>query len=137
MNIPKFIKPRSRNLEVKEYAPSIFQRIRNIDNVNEAYIAEILKIEEENFYLKKILDNTKNTGGNSGSFFYFTPDKRFIIKSLDSEEKSILIGPFLNDYCDNLTFSLLSRIYGVFKLKIGNQYSVYLMIMGSIIPSDA
>lgn len=87
--------------------------------------------------MKKILENSENKGGNSGSFFYFTPDKRFIIKSLNSEEKNVLIGPFLNEYVENLTHSLLSRIYGVFKIRIGKQYSVYLMIMGSIIPPDA
>ena len=102
---------------IKEYAPAIFQRIRNIDNVTDEYLANILRIEEEN--LMKILDNTKNKGGNSGSFFYFTSDKRFIIKSLNRDEKFILLGEFLNDYAENLTSSLLSRVYGVFKIKIG------------------
>ena len=38
--------PNSRYMTIKEYAPSIFQRIRDIDNVSENYLAQILRIED-------------------------------------------------------------------------------------------
>lgn len=58
--------------------------------------------------------------GASGSFFFFSSDNKYIIKTINSQEKKVLFGMLdkMIEYfkeCDN--FSLLARIYGVFTLK--------------------
>ena len=55
-----------------------------------------------------------NPGGASGCFFYFTPDKRFIFKTVNQEELQVLFDGFLNDYADKINDSLLARIYGIY-----------------------
>lgn len=44
---------------------------------------------------------TKEGSGKSGSFFYVTYDKKFIIKTLRREEKDVLIN-MLDDFIDHL-----------------------------------
>lgn len=75
----------------------------------------------------------KNPGGRGGSFFYFTTDKRFIIKSLSKDEKDVLLREnFLKSYYENLEKSLLARIYGVYKIKTGDKNPFSFMLLGNI-----
>lgn len=60
------------------------------------------------------------SAGASGSFFFFSHDNRFIIKSMNSDDKYKLIELLESDYCQYLCAypdSLLARIYGMFSLK--------------------
>ena len=58
--------------------------------------------------------------GQSGSFFFFSHDNRFLIKTLRGKEKKNLLC-MLDDYIDHIkqtdNKSLLARIYGVFSIK--------------------
>lgn len=57
--------------------------------------------------------------GQSGSFFFFSFDNRFIIKTLRGKEKHVLLGmldPLLN-HLETNTDSLLARIYGLYSIK--------------------
>ena len=63
--------------------------------------------------------------GASGSFFFFSYDGKFLIKTLAGEERKLFLE-MLDDYVEHLintdNQSLLTRIYGVFTLK-NNYYS--------------
>ena len=59
-----------------------------------------------------------NTGGRSGSFFYFTSDNRFIIKSITKDERQVLLGRFLKEYFSKIHDSLLAQIYGVYEITL-------------------
>jgi 1-phosphatidylinositol-4-phosphate 5-kinase len=58
--------------------------------------------------------------GKSGSFFFFSFDNKFLIKTITSSEKNILLD-MLDDYINHIILtdnkSLLARIYGVFTIK--------------------
>jgi 1-phosphatidylinositol-4-phosphate 5-kinase len=58
--------------------------------------------------------------GASGSFFFFSKDNRFLIKTLRHSEKKILLG-MLDSYQKHLeqtqNKSLIARIYGVFTFR--------------------
>ena len=58
--------------------------------------------------------------GQSGSFFFFSHDNRFLIKTLRGDEKIRMLN-ILDDYIkhikDTKNQSLLARIYGVFTIK--------------------
>ena len=60
------------------------------------------------------------SAGASGSFFFFSRDNRFIIKTLQGEEIADLVN-MLDDYIEHLQAtknqSLLARIYGVFRVR--------------------
>ena len=128
--------PRSslKVITVSEYSPEIFEQIRKMDGVSCGNLSEILQPESN---INQVLENAQNKGGQGGSFFYYTPDGRYIIKSLKKGEKQVLLGKFLQDYYRNLKKSLLSRIYGIFKIKVGSRNGTSVMVMGSIVPPEA
>ena len=68
------------------------------------------------------MKNIKESEGKSGSFFFFTHDKKFIIKTLHSHELETILGGFLKSYheliIDSASSSLLARIYGVYEIII-------------------
>ena len=59
--------------------------------------------------------------GASGSFFFFSRDKKFIVKTMTPKEKEFFLTkvarPYFAHMQSNQT-SLLARIYGVFTVKI-------------------
>lgn len=66
------------------------------------------------------MKNIKESEGKSGSFFFFTHDQKFIIKTLNESEKKAMLGNFLEKYYIHLKEgeSLLTRIYGVYEVII-------------------
>jgi 1-phosphatidylinositol-4-phosphate 5-kinase len=76
-------------------------------------------------------NQSHGSGGMSGSFFFFTEDKKYIIKTMTFEEKNTLL-----DMLPNITKyfmvtagrSLISRVYGIYKVKYPGMNRIYLMI---------
>ena len=70
--------------------------------------------------------------GQSGSFFFFSKDNKFLIKTMRGSEKQVLLN-MLDDMikhfeeCENQ--SLLARIYGVFTIKTNVFKKVDVLIM--------
>jgi 1-phosphatidylinositol-4-phosphate 5-kinase len=70
-------------------------------------------------------------GGKSGSFFFFTEDKEFIIKSMTTKElKNLMkILPMMTKFLQEKEGkSLISRIYGVYQIMYPGIASINLMI---------
>lgn len=70
--------------------------------------------------------------GKSNSFFFFSNDKRFIIKTLRPDEKKVLfkmIDDMVDYIIETKNSSLLARIYGVFTIesKVFTDMDVILM----------
>ena len=57
--------------------------------------------------------------GRSGSFFFFSHDKKFIIKTMTSSELKVMMEmlPAYSDHFKSCTDSLLAKIFGVFTIK--------------------
>lgn len=87
-----------------------------------------------------VFKNAENKGGRGGSFFYFTHDRKFIIKSITSEELGLLTGSLcknLHEHSVNHPNSCITRIYGVFSVAIGGTNAIHVILMGNCIPSEA
>jgi len=69
--------------------------------------------------------------GKSGSFFFHSNDRKFIIKTLKGKEKVILLNMLddLFEHFRNNKGSLLTRIYGIFTIKSQYFDPVDLIIM--------
>lgn len=70
--------------------------------------------------------------GASGSFFFFSNDKRFIVKTMTNSEKEFFLTKVVRSYFSHLKenpTSLLARIYGVYTVKIKGLCPVHLMLM--------
>jgi hypothetical protein len=62
-------------------------------------------------------NQNSNDGGSSGSFFFFSQDKQFIVKTISFKELMIYLNglpKFLEHFKKG--GSLLARIYGIFKV---------------------
>jgi hypothetical protein len=70
--------------------------------------------------------------GLSGSFFFFSHDNKFLIKTLGREEKKRLLE-MLDEYIDHIkksnNKSLIARIYGVFTVKTNYFDPLDIMLM--------
>jgi len=69
--------------------------------------------------------------GASGSFFFFSHDQRFIIKTISKYELKLFMS-LLDDYINHLLTnpdSLLAKIYGVFTVKSSQIDEVSVLLM--------
>lgn len=85
--------------------------------------------------IKKILDAGEGSG-RSGNFFFYTFDRKFVIKTLTNEDKASLMS-CLEDYLKYLRSnknSLLSRYYGVFEVVTRVFKPIYIVLMNNIKP---
>ena len=77
---------------------------------------ESLSLEEN----RKMVFKAGESAGKSGSFFFFSHDNKFLIKTMKKEEKRIMLG-MLDDYINHIKItdnnSLIARIYGIYTLK--------------------
>lgn len=68
----------------------------------------------------KSVFKAKESAGKSGSFFFFSFDRKFIIKTMNSSEKKVFIDS-LPSYMQHLKQnpkSLIARIYGIFTVEM-------------------
>ena len=87
-----------------------------LDGLTPIEIAESLNLEDN-------ISNVFAAGegaGASGSFFFFSKNKKFLIKTMRGSEKEKMLN-MLDDFVDHLKVnnneSLLSRVYGIFTIK--------------------
>lgn len=62
----------------------------------------------------------KESEGKSGSFFFYTHNNKYMIKTVTSSELKTLLGKFIERYYDHLSKNdtLLAKIYGVYTILI-------------------
>ena len=73
--------------------------------------------------------------GRSGSFFFFSHDKKFIIKTMSSEELALFkkIHPSLAAHHQKNPFSLLAKIIGVFTVQSSRTSDVHILLMENVL----
>jgi len=123
-------------VQVEVIAPSIFNEITK----KEIGSTQIQKSLDFAINRQKIKQDNSGDGGKSGEFFFFTADKRLLIKSISSEEMFTLQNMLEKyyTYLSNNPESFLSRIYGIFKLSWSPfDPPLNLIIMRNICPYPA
>jgi 1-phosphatidylinositol-4-phosphate 5-kinase len=76
-------------------------------------------------------DEKHGSGGKSGSFFFFTEDRKFIIKTMTSKEKVNFIKflPQMTKFImETGGKSLISRVYGLYRVKYPGMAPIFLML---------
>ena len=73
--------------------------------------------------------------GRSGSFFFFSSDRKFIIKTMTKGELDLLVRlmPDLKEHYKNNPNSLLSKIVGAFTVKDKRMNGVHVMLMENVL----
>lgn len=116
------------SFEIIAHEEQKFRRILDLDGISPNDLMSSLDMDRN----KHQIFGAGEGSGASGSFFFFSADNRFLIKTLTRPEKAKALA-ILDDYLDHLidteNRSLLARIYGIFTLKTKLFEPVDFMIM--------
>ena len=112
--------------KVMAYSPFVFHHIRLIDNIS---IDDLLSSLNPLNNIK-IIKKMKVSGGRGNNSLISTWDKKIIIKTIDDNEREILIDKMIIDYHCLMkeSKSILSRIYGLFKIELKDKESLNVII---------
>lgn len=113
----------------------VFDHLRSLSHVTNEEICDSFNLESNLYSLKT---NTGNKGGRSASFFYFTFDKKFLIKTISASEKKFLLHYLLSDYHNYLKTnedSFLARILGIYSFRFDDNSKTRVMLQMNIFPN--
>lgn len=119
------------DFKFKDYAPWVFRELREMH----FYIdpADYLVSLTGEYKLNELL-----SPGKSGSFFYFSKDLRFIIKTIHNTEHKFLLK-ILKEYYTHVKqnpHTLISRFYGLHRVKLPHGRKIHFVVMNNIFPAD-
>lgn len=114
-----------------EYAPDIFKNIREMEGID----SSVLKYSFDLILNKYTIFSLKGSKGKSGSLYLMTHDYKFLIKTISEKDLNALINNFTKNYYNLLAeshYSLLSKIYGTFTLKMSGSI-IYVLILENLL----
>lgn len=112
------------NIEVIEYAPEVFNKLRSLDGISNLEIVKSINVKHK----AKITDSQ----GYSQAIFISTQDHKYVLKTLKEQEFKNVFDKFLVFYANYLEKnpdSLLCRIYGIYRIKPSDSSDYLLFIL--------
>lgn len=125
----------SQNIRIIEYAPEIFSNILRFDKIGKDQIIKSFNVVDN--ILK--LSSFKGSEGKSGSIFFETHDKKFIVKTIREDELFSMINSLITQYYtlfSSNVYSNLNRIYGAYTLILGIS-KIHVIVIENIFPFDS
>ena len=116
------------DFKFKDYAPWVFRHIRarfHIDPAN--YLMSLTS---------KYILSELGSPGKSGSFFYFSRDYKYIIKTIHHAEHKLL-RKILREYFAHVEKhpnTLISQFYGLHRVKIPYGRKIHFVVMNNLFP---
>ncbi|KAI9787668.1 MAG: Phosphatidylinositol-4-phosphate 5-kinase [Geoglossum umbratile] len=116
------------DFKFKDYAPWVFRHLRTRFRLDPAdYLMSLTS---------KYILSELGSPGKSGSFFYFSRDYKYIIKTIHHSEHKFL-RKILRDYyehVENNPNTLLSQFYGLHRVKIPYGRKIHFVVMNNLFP---
>ena len=116
------------DFKFKDYAPSVFRRLRAKFQLDPAdYLVSLTS---------KYILSELGSPGKSGSFFYFSRDYKYIIKTIHHAEHKLL-RRILRDYyqhIENNPNTLISQFYGLHRVKMAYGRKIHFVVMNNLFP---
>ncbi|GAA6027112.1 hypothetical protein JCM8097_002399 [Rhodosporidiobolus ruineniae] len=116
------------DFKFKDYAPWVFRELREYFYLDPSdYLVSLTA---------KYILSELGSPGKSGSFFYFSRDYRFIIKTIRHSEHKFLRS-ILKDYVAHIKanpHTLLSRFYGLHRVKLPRGKKIHFIIFNNLFP---
>lgn len=116
------------DFKFKDYAPWVFRDLRKIFQIDAAdYLVSLTG---------KYILSELGSPGKSGSFFYFSRDYRFIIKTLHHAEHKFLrrILPDYHKHTKKYPNTLISQFYGLHRVKTSFGKKIHFVVMNNLFP---
>ncbi|KAM3137825.1 hypothetical protein pb186bvf_010068 [Paramecium bursaria] len=128
----EFIELLEQNYEMTmiNYCPIIFHVLMNREK-EKLNVIESLNLEKN---IEKIKGASKNDGGKSGQFFFYSSDNKVIIKTISQTELKLLLQllPKYFEYLLSNPDSLIAKIYGIFTFEQTNERPINIIVMKNI-----
>lgn len=108
---------KSYDAKITEYCPTLFHDLRKEECLE--YRDLVLSLDP--IMNKDQMLQIKESAGKSGSFFFFSYDKKFIIKTVKDHELKTMLGSFMEKYYLHIIQnpdSFLTRIYGLYTIEL-------------------
>lgn len=125
-----------KHFDFCDYSPDVFDRLRALRGTSPITYCKSFGISETESDAALV---EKFTEGRSGSFFYFTQDNRYIVKTVTPSEANFLQAN-ISDYYAHLhrnPNSLLTRFFGLHATRLSiEQQSITLAVMENLFPAD-
>lgn len=121
--------PKARyDFKFKSYSSEVFRDLRALFHLD---AGDYLYSLTSQYILSEL-----GSPGKSGSFFYFSRDYRFIIKTISHSEHSFLLSilPAYHEHVRNNPHTLLSRFYGLHRVKRPGGKKIHFVIMNNLFP---
>ncbi|KAF4304975.1 Phosphatidylinositol-4-phosphate 5-kinase core [Botryosphaeria dothidea] len=116
------------DFKFKDYAPWVFRHLRQTFKIDPAdYLMSLTS---------KYILSELGSPGKSGSFFYFSRDYKYIIKTIHHAEHKFL-RRILKDYYNHVRENpntLLSQFYGLHRVKIPYGRKIHFVVMNNLFP---
>ena len=117
------------DFKFKDYAPWVFRYLRE----------DSFQLDPADYLLSltaKYILSELGSPGKSGSFFYFSRDYRFIIKTIRHSEHKFLLSILKQYYAyvQENPHTLLSRFYGLHRVKLPHGPKIHFVIMNNLFP---
>ena len=116
------------DFKFKDYAPWVFRRLRSLFRLDPAdYLMSLTG---------KYILSELGSPGKSGSFFYYSRDYKYIIKTIHHAEHKYL-RRILKDYYQHVTQNpntLLSQFYGLHRVKMPYGKKIHFVVMNNLFP---
>ncbi|PIL31006.1 hypothetical protein GSI_05699 [Ganoderma sinense ZZ0214-1] len=118
------------DFKFKDYAPWVFRELRE----------DYFHLDPADYLLSltaKYILSELGSPGKSGSFFYFSRDYRFIIKTIHHSEHKFLrsILKKYYEHVKNNPHTLISRFYGLHRVKLPHGRKIHFVIMNNLCPA--
>ena len=113
-----------------EYLPDIFNDLRKDDEITDDIMIKVFSPSKN----KSAIEKMSESKGKSGSFFFYSHDRKFIIKTISGDERKTLLDIFHDyfNYIKENKTTLITKIYGVYTLVIKNASSVNIILMQNL-----
>ncbi|PNY28958.1 Phosphatidylinositol 4-phosphate 5-kinase its3 [Tolypocladium capitatum] len=116
------------DFKFKDYAPWVFRRLRTLFRLDPAdYLMSLTG---------KYILSELGSPGKSGSFFYFSRDYKYIIKTIHHSEHKFM-RKILKEYYDHVQSNpntLLSQFYGLHRVKMPYGKKIHFVVMNNLFP---
>lgn len=132
----------NKTFKFRDFAPTIFERIRKLFGITSNDYIRSLGMEK---MMNALMTNEFSsllgqcTTGKSGSFFYYSDDGKYMLKTLSNDE-SEFFKKILPDYYYHLyknPHALITRFFGFHKIiSYNSNKQIYFVIMGNLFKSD-
>ncbi|KAL5046410.1 hypothetical protein BDW71DRAFT_66372 [Aspergillus fruticulosus] len=116
------------DFKFKDYAPWVFRHLRSKFRLDPAdYLMSLTS---------KYILSELGSPGKSGSFFYFSRDYKYIIKTIHHAEHKLLrkILPEYYKHVEQNPNTLISQFYGLHRVKMAYGRKIHFVVMNNLFP---